>query len=648
MRRLITVLAFILITLTGFCQGTIGTKVTSSVVPNDSLDDISTHGEYFGAGGYRTVSTIIERDAIYDSRRVEGMLVYVLQDSIMYQLRGGVTNDFWKPVILRSLVVLDNLTTRGSSTFPFRVVTTDSLSRLLVSNKGLIITGRGHDTVVNADALALIGSFSSARGVNTVAVGHQVRTKTDSSMVMGYWIVDTALDNTVTIGSGKAGKPLSPVRENALHLGANDSLPAIIVRNDTVWIENVLLVNGSEVGSGNGGADAGSGLTMDGSSINLGGTITENVELLGDDEKYFSIGESDGNKPSLFSVSTSWNQDHNSDYDWERSVDIRGDYDVWIESRHGYIDIVSDIELDLVGSEVHLMNKNETASFSIGNWGGINGSPYSLFSADSMPLIYQGDYSNNMTRNDHIPSLGKVKSLISDSIASLDVGSSYTFNYGLTESEGIVNLGGEGNWQPLEIGTETSPYDHIDINASDVGMISLNSSQVSINGSVAASQTIEYTSDVSASFHDLSIVNRKAVSEMIEDSISQFKSEENLIYREKITFSNTEILSGTYKTLAMPGSSGFDVIVPLYYIIKSSISEAYTGTTMRLQEQSGNIIYQGSDIFIGSETKKSIVDDVDLIQNYPLRIRAINVNAGGDEINQISVYVYYQLWDIRN
>lgn len=55
-----------------------GTNVVAPVVPLDTTDVHPTHAAAYGLGGYRTVATNTDRDAIPTPRREEGMLVYVL------------------------------------------------------------------------------------------------------------------------------------------------------------------------------------------------------------------------------------------------------------------------------------------------------------------------------------------------------------------------------------------------------------------------------------------------------------------------------------------------------------------------------------------------------------------------------------------
>jgi hypothetical protein len=54
-----------------------GTNVVAPVVPLDTADVHPTHAAAYGLGGYRTVASNAERDAIPAPRREQGMLVFV-------------------------------------------------------------------------------------------------------------------------------------------------------------------------------------------------------------------------------------------------------------------------------------------------------------------------------------------------------------------------------------------------------------------------------------------------------------------------------------------------------------------------------------------------------------------------------------------
>lgn len=67
-----------------------GTNVPSTIVPYTTLDNYATHDEQYGIGGYRTVNTVAEMNAIPSERRKEGMLVNVKGDKI-YKLNSSNT-----------------------------------------------------------------------------------------------------------------------------------------------------------------------------------------------------------------------------------------------------------------------------------------------------------------------------------------------------------------------------------------------------------------------------------------------------------------------------------------------------------------------------------------------------------------------------
>lgn len=67
-----------------------GTNVASKIVPYTTSDNYATHDEEYGRGGYRTVNTVTEMNAIPADRRKEGMLVYVKNDKC-YRLNSSNT-----------------------------------------------------------------------------------------------------------------------------------------------------------------------------------------------------------------------------------------------------------------------------------------------------------------------------------------------------------------------------------------------------------------------------------------------------------------------------------------------------------------------------------------------------------------------------
>lgn len=68
-----------------------GTNVLAPVVPFDTTDVHATHEALYGKGGYRSVATTADRDAIPSTRREAGMLVYVLATHQAWRLNDNLT-----------------------------------------------------------------------------------------------------------------------------------------------------------------------------------------------------------------------------------------------------------------------------------------------------------------------------------------------------------------------------------------------------------------------------------------------------------------------------------------------------------------------------------------------------------------------------
>lgn len=63
-----------------------GTIVAAGIVPTSSEDTYPTHDSKYGAGGWREVATVSERNNIPRDRMREGMVVYVVATTKNYQL----------------------------------------------------------------------------------------------------------------------------------------------------------------------------------------------------------------------------------------------------------------------------------------------------------------------------------------------------------------------------------------------------------------------------------------------------------------------------------------------------------------------------------------------------------------------------------
>ena len=87
-----------------------GVNIPSTIVPFTTNDTYATHDALYGKGGFRSVRTIAERNAIPQARRAVGMFVYVINEDTTYKLNdfntwdvyiasgGGTSHINWKTI----------------------------------------------------------------------------------------------------------------------------------------------------------------------------------------------------------------------------------------------------------------------------------------------------------------------------------------------------------------------------------------------------------------------------------------------------------------------------------------------------------------------------------------------------------------------
>lgn len=71
-----------------------GTNVSAPLAPQDSADTYPTHLAQYGKGGWRTVATIAERNAIPAARLEPGSVAYVEADKTPYLWQNNMWNEF--------------------------------------------------------------------------------------------------------------------------------------------------------------------------------------------------------------------------------------------------------------------------------------------------------------------------------------------------------------------------------------------------------------------------------------------------------------------------------------------------------------------------------------------------------------------------
>ena len=97
-----------------------GTNVAAGIVPFTSDDKYATHDAEYGKGGFRSVSTIANRDAIPVERKTEGMIVRVTANGLNYEWK----NNAWVEWLPKGNIVVDgSLSTTSLNPVQNKVVT---------------------------------------------------------------------------------------------------------------------------------------------------------------------------------------------------------------------------------------------------------------------------------------------------------------------------------------------------------------------------------------------------------------------------------------------------------------------------------------------------------------------------------------------
>lgn len=98
-----------------------GTQVAAIVVPFTDADKYATHDAEYGKGGFRSVSTIEDRDAIPVERKTEGMIVRVTANGLNYEWK----NNAWVEWLPKGNIVIDTaLNTTSTNPVQNKVITT--------------------------------------------------------------------------------------------------------------------------------------------------------------------------------------------------------------------------------------------------------------------------------------------------------------------------------------------------------------------------------------------------------------------------------------------------------------------------------------------------------------------------------------------
>lgn len=168
-----------------------GTQVAASIVPFTDLDTYATHDAEYGKGGFRSVSTIEDRDAIPVERKTEGMIVRVTANGLNYEWK----NNAWVEWLPKGNIVIDTaLSETSTNPVQNKVIATrvntleDSIVDILeqVNNIPIITV----DTVWNATS----NNPASSRAIESTI--SPIRTTANAAIPKRY--IDTTLDDSAS------------------------------------------------------------------------------------------------------------------------------------------------------------------------------------------------------------------------------------------------------------------------------------------------------------------------------------------------------------------------------------------------------------------------------------------------------------------
>lgn len=182
-----------------------GTQVAAIVVPFTDADKYATHDAEYGKGGFRSVSTIEDRDAIPVERKTEGMIVRVTANGLNYEWK----NNAWVEWLPKGNIVIDTAL-NATSTNPVqnKAITTkvhtiqNSIALLseYIHNIPIITV----DTVWNATSDNPASSKAIESTISPIrTTANSANTKADSALATANAAIpkskiDTGIDGTET------------------------------------------------------------------------------------------------------------------------------------------------------------------------------------------------------------------------------------------------------------------------------------------------------------------------------------------------------------------------------------------------------------------------------------------------------------------
>lgn len=251
-----------------------GTQVAAIVVPFTDADKYATHDAEYGKGGFRSVSTIEDRDAIPVERKTEGMIVRVTANGLNYEWK----NNAWVEWLPKGNIVIDTAL-NATSTNPVqnKVITTrvqtieQSIALLLENIRNIpIITV---DTVWNATSDNPASSKAIESTISPIRTTANSAKSIANAAIPKSWI-DSGIDGTETSNNSVPGTGaiVAYIKNNNTVLSTQISKTNSRVTNLESWKNTI-----GTKGAANGVASLDSGGKIPASQLPAG---YDNVDML--------------------------------------------------------------------------------------------------------------------------------------------------------------------------------------------------------------------------------------------------------------------------------------------------------------------------------------------------------------------------------
>lgn len=168
-----------------------GTQVAAIVVPFTDADKYATHDAEYGKGGFRSVSTIEDRDAIPVERKTEGMIVRVTANGLNYEWK----NNAWVEWLPKGNIVIDTAL-NATSTNPVQNKTITTKVNTIENSIALLSEYIHNIPIITVDTVWNETSDNPASSKAIESTISPIRTTANAAIPKSK--IDTSIDGTET------------------------------------------------------------------------------------------------------------------------------------------------------------------------------------------------------------------------------------------------------------------------------------------------------------------------------------------------------------------------------------------------------------------------------------------------------------------